>query len=1370
MLRISAAIAVFTAAQAVLAAGITLTRIPTRLLRPDDVVEIRWAEPVAGRLKFGARSGDYTAESSASGTGRLSFVPRDEGMATGVYYAVVVSGSLLSPEFKLMVESPSAPQMLSPANNATIRSGSPTFRWDPIPGVPYYHLILSDQEVRLFEDEGGELQLDGGNLIWQAITPNSSINYGDPDPSGFFDALNAQLPPVMENLEYNWIVLNNYNNHPAYSSIVQAGVFSFRADLDISLSAPSLIAPAADAILSDPVIRFQWSKVNTASAYKVLLSESKEQDGSRTSYLLWTPITTETSIELQARFFLKGNDYFWRVAALDNAGRGVVSGVRNFYYNVPYGILHIVTQTVERDALARVEVEILPLDGTGEIIRLLTTDSGVLDNRVQPGTYDIIARKEGYADTSATVSIGAGETVPVTLRLRPLLQSIRGRVVSESGLGIGNAAVTFMEFGRAMTKTAFTDAGGGFSHILVPGTWYLFAEKSGYRRSDTVAVALPAGRHITLSEALVLRAEGSVLKGCVNTAIGVPILGAGIEARGPGGIRRTATGEGGRFEMSLAAGRYQVHAFKDGFVRSEIRTLRLRDGEIVTLSPDFILRSAAALIAGFISSEKVALPGAVLSAVPLLGAALTASSGALGSYSLSLPEGDWAIRARKQGYVPGNEILFNLSADQTLSDMNLFMTPASAWIKGTVRRNGAPVPGAIVFCELGRDTTRADGSYTLALVPGSYSVDAVERGWLSRAARRIELDYRQTRSGINFDLDVEAGVIEGRVLCSGQPVASARVSVEGRAAVQSDLNGAFWFSLPAGIWDLRASKEGFSDGRFSGAALNAGQTISGVDLSMVFQGAVLRGTILDSRNRPLQNARLFFDPEAVVGGSDRFGNYAVSLDPGTYRARAEKTGYVPATAQVQVSKNQVTQRDFFLIAKGLVYGRVTDEASAPLDDVVVTAAGPESLSTRSDYTGGYQLHLTAGSYRLYVDPVGYNPAEQSLTIDYGDSLQRDFSLSFRPGETARLSGVVRDSQGAPLEGIAIHAGETVISTDASGQFVLDALPIGHGITVRPSSPGRFFLPPQRVYSPLTGDQGGQNFSASLYGDVSGNERISAFDGSLVLRINAEQDVEPHYTRMPRDSIAADVSGNRQVSPYDASLIFRRAAGLISQFPVENPGLSKIAVSARILALNCLDADQFSIHIGDAAGIYSGTVELEFPPGSRELVSISASAIGGTAQFAAGTAPGRVIVVFASAEPLSGSGELCRLGLRRLGETAGMPKLRRAQLDEGMVPVRLVQPPPESATRLRGSAPNPFNESTSLFFDLAGSSPQRVTVTVHNLLGQPVRHLLDARLSGGSHVLRWDGCDDARQPVASGIYVVRLKTGSCERIHKVCLIR
>ena len=73
--------------------------------------------------------------------------------------------------------------------------------------------------------------------------------------------------------------------------------------------------------------------------------------------------------------------------------------------------------------------------------------------------------------------------------------------------------------------------------------------------------------------------------------------------------------------------------------------------------------------------------------------------------------------------------------------------------------------------------------------------------------------------------------------------------------------------------------------------------------------------------------------------------------------------------------------------------------------------------------------------------------------------------------------------------------------------------------------------------------------------------------------------------------------------------------------------------------------------------------------------------------------------------------------------------------------------------LAPNAPNPFNASTLIPYRLA--TPGAVRLEIYNLLGQPMRTLVDQFQDVGSYQVSWDARDQRGAAVAAGVYLVRL---------------
>ena len=85
-------------------------------------------------------------------------------------------------------------------------------------------------------------------------------------------------------------------------------------------------------------------------------------------------------------------------------------------------------------------------------------------------------------------------------------------------------------------------------------------------------------------------------------------------------------------------------------------------------------------------------------------------------------------------------------------------------------------------------------------------------------------------------------------------------------------------------------------------------------------------------------------------------------------------------------------------------------------------------------------------------------------------------------------------------------------------------------------------------------------------------------------------------------------------------------------------------------------------------------------------------------------------------------------------------------------------------RLHPNAPNPFNPSTTIRYDLPEGS--HVRLTIFNLMGQRVRVLVNAEQGSGVYNVQWDGRDEVGYLVASGLYIYRLEAGAKVAVRKM----
>jgi len=82
--------------------------------------------------------------------------------------------------------------------------------------------------------------------------------------------------------------------------------------------------------------------------------------------------------------------------------------------------------------------------------------------------------------------------------------------------------------------------------------------------------------------------------------------------------------------------------------------------------------------------------------------------------------------------------------------------------------------------------------------------------------------------------------------------------------------------------------------------------------------------------------------------------------------------------------------------------------------------------------------------------------------------------------------------------------------------------------------------------------------------------------------------------------------------------------------------------------------------------------------------------------------------------------------------------------------------------------NPFNPIITTEFWI--SKLGFVELKVYNVVGREVKTLVNNPLPVGTCTIRWDGTGSNGQPVSSGVYIYRLKTGNSFTAKKMLLLK
>ncbi|MCK5148960.1 T9SS type A sorting domain-containing protein [bacterium] len=101
-----------------------------------------------------------------------------------------------------------------------------------------------------------------------------------------------------------------------------------------------------------------------------------------------------------------------------------------------------------------------------------------------------------------------------------------------------------------------------------------------------------------------------------------------------------------------------------------------------------------------------------------------------------------------------------------------------------------------------------------------------------------------------------------------------------------------------------------------------------------------------------------------------------------------------------------------------------------------------------------------------------------------------------------------------------------------------------------------------------------------------------------------------------------------------------------------------------------------------------------------------------------------------------------------------------------ISITLEQAPDQ--TVLAPPFPNPFNPETKINYQLSEAGPMEIFI--YDLLGRKVRTLVNEEQSAGSYNVYWHGDDVSGSKVATGTYLIVLKTVEGVRTQKVVMLR
>lgn len=182
----------------------------------------------------------------------------------------------------------------------------------------------------------------------------------------------------------------------------------------------------------------------------------------------------------------------------------------------------------------------------------------------------------------------------------------------------------------------------------------------------------------------------------------------------------------------------------------------------------------------------------------------------------------------------------------------------------------------------------------------------------------------------------------------------------------------------------------------------------------------------------------YIDPTRVVWQVD---NEAV----GTISSTGVFTGVGEGTAYITITSGSLncTGKVFVRSAQTTytLSGTVTDSSGNPVSNADVTIAGFSTVGV-SGTGGNYSIPGLPANTNLDILVYYLGVPRYNATLSISGNTTYNITLQNQAIQTGGITGIVTNTEGAPIEGVLVSYGDWGTTTDSSGQYTLAGIPTG----------------------------------------------------------------------------------------------------------------------------------------------------------------------------------------------------------------------------------------------------------------------------------------------------------------------------------------
>jgi flagellar hook assembly protein FlgD len=225
---------------------------------------------------------------------------------------------------------------------------------------------------------------------------------------------------------------------------------------------------------------------------------------------------------------------------------------------------------------------------------------------------------------------------------------------------------------------------------------------------------------------------------------------------------------------------------------------------------------------------------------------ITATSAPNGSFSFTLQPGTYSLTCSAVNYLPQTLNNVAVTSSQTTT-ANFILEPVPAGTLSGIVNNASnqPITGAVITSGSQTAASAQDGSYSLSLQPGTYTVTCSANNYQTQTLSDIVISSNQTMTA-DFILEpIPNGTISGTVTDSSNQPISGAVITDGNLTATTSETGFYSISVFPGSYNLSCSASDYIS-QTQNNILVASNQITTVDFNLA---AVANGDVVSFHER-----------------------------------------------------------------------------------------------------------------------------------------------------------------------------------------------------------------------------------------------------------------------------------------------------------------------------------------------------------------------------------------------------------------------------------------------------------------------------------------------------------------------------------------